>query len=112
MTDTADTPLGTSAAVGGPGMLLTDAEVATFVGDQLDAVDLDGARVCILVPDRTRACPLPGLLRTVDAHLTGRADFVTVLVALGTHAPLDPTDLASHVGLPGRNGLDVRNHEW
>jgi len=112
MTDTVDTPPGTVAAIGGPDGLLAGDDVAAFVAGRLADVDLDGARVCVLVPDRTRACPLPLLLRSVDAALAGRAAHVTVLVALGTHAALDGADLAAHTGLPARDGLEVRNHEW
>jgi nickel-dependent lactate racemase len=90
----------------------TDDAVRDFVRSQLDAVDLDGARVCVLVPDRTRRCPLPLLARAVDGALAGRAAHVTVLVALGTHVALDAAELLPHTGLARRDGLDVRNHEW
>jgi nickel-dependent lactate racemase len=112
MTDILRTSSRTVARLGGAGTTLTGDDVRGFVRDQLDAVDLDGARVCVLVPDRTRRCPLPLLARAVDAALAGRAAQVTVLVALGTHAALDDTDLHRHTGLDERAGLDVRNHEW
>ncbi len=118
MTDTREQASGTtrsapaSARLGRAEARLADDEVRAFVRAQLDAVDLDGARVCVLVPDRTRSCPLPLLARAVDDALADRAAQVTVVVALGTHAPLDPDDLSGHTGLAPRSGLVVGNHEW
>ena len=62
-----------AARIGGPGDVLSDDEVRTFVHDQLDAADLDGRSVCVLVPDTTRTCPLPVLLSAVHGALHGRA---------------------------------------
>jgi nickel-dependent lactate racemase len=102
----------TATSIGGPGTVLADAEVASFVRDGLAAAGLDGTRVCVLVPDRTRSCPLPLVLEAVDGTLAGRADHVTVVVALGTHAPLADADLPGHTGLRPRDGLELRNHAW
>ena len=107
-----DTSSRSVARLGDATTTLDDAEVRDLVRSQLDAVDLDGARVCVLVPDRTRRCPLPLLSRAVDTALAGRAAHVTVLVALGTHVALDDGDLHPHTGLAPRAGLDIRNHEW
>ena len=41
--------------------------------------DLDGASVCLVVPDGTRTCPLPLLLGAVRDALAGRAREVTVV---------------------------------
>ena len=103
---------------GGAVGTLTAAEVERFIRDALAAEDLDGASVCLLVPDATRSCPLPLLLRAVHGALSGRARSVTVLVALGTHAAMSADDLARHLGYrPGElaatyPGVEVRNHEW
>ena len=43
----------------------------------------------MLVPDGTRSFPLPSLIRAVHRALHGRASRLTVLVALGTHAPME-----------------------
>ncbi len=107
-----------AARVGGPDVVLTDDEVSRFVGDQLGAQDIDGRSVCILVPDGTRTCPLPLLLRAVHGGLAGRASKMTVVVALGTHAAMSEEALARHLGYPPGDlqatypGLTVMNHEW
>ncbi|GAA1650142.1 lactate racemase domain-containing protein [Actinoplanes couchii] len=97
--------------IGGPGQVLTDADVRAFVTSRLAAEDLDGKRICVIVPDATRSCPLPLLLSAVHEALHGRAAAVTVLIALGTHAPMSPEQLDRHLGGP-YPGFDVRNHEW
>ena len=52
-----------AAVVGGVAEHLSPEQVSTFVRDQLAAADLDDKRVCLVVPDGTRTCPLPLLLR-------------------------------------------------
>ena len=72
----------------------------------------------MLVPDQTRTCPLPLLMRAVHGALHGRVTRMTVLVALGTHAPMTDEALAHHLGYQvGRladtyPGTTVINHEW
>src|SRR4051812_37262040 len=61
----ADSLAAGAARAGGPAGTLGDDEVSAFVADQLAARDLDGRSVCVLVPDATRSCPLPLLLRAV-----------------------------------------------
>ncbi|MGC8513360.1 MAG: lactate racemase domain-containing protein [Acidimicrobiales bacterium] len=94
-----------AAAVGGPGRFLAGDEVETFIHERLSDVPLDGRSVCMLVPDATRSCPLPLLVRSVYSCLKGRVSRLTVLVALGTHAAMGAQAHARHLGYrPG--GLD------
>lgn len=97
--------------IGGAGRVLDPAGIRAFVLARLAAEDLDGKRVCLVVPDATRSCPLPLLLDAVHEALHGRAAAVTVLIALGTHAPMSEAQLAKHLGGP-YPGFDIRNHEW
>ncbi|MFD1536565.1 lactate racemase domain-containing protein [Nonomuraea guangzhouensis] len=90
--------------IGGPGVVLTDDQVRRFVTERLMAEDLDGRSVCVVVPDGTRTCPLPLLLSAVRDALEGRVSRLTVLIALGTHAPMDDTELAP--------GVHAVNHAW
>jgi nickel-dependent lactate racemase len=107
-----------AATIGGPGEVLPDERVTTFVAEQLGALDLDGRSVCVVIPDATRSCPLPLLLSAVHGALAGRVSRMTALVALGTHAPMSEAQLARHLGHPAGDaaarypGLEVRNHEW
>jgi nickel-dependent lactate racemase len=107
-----------AARVGGADRILGEEEVERFVEEQLAGIDADGRSVCVLVPDGTRSFPLPLLVRAVHRALHGRASRLTVLVALGTHAPMDADALAAHLGYAGRilsdvyPATEVRNHEW
>ncbi|RSN72028.1 lactate racemase domain-containing protein [Actinomadura sp. WAC 06369] len=96
--------------IGGPHGVLSDERAADFVAARLAAEDLDGRSVCLVVPDGTRSCPLPLLVRAVHAALHGRVSRLTVLVALGTHAPMSDAELAAHV--PALPGMTVLNHAW
>jgi nickel-dependent lactate racemase len=103
--------------LGGPGQLLDADQVHRFVAEALADVDLDGRRVCVIVPDGTRSCPLPLLMDAVHAALHDRASTVTALVALGTHAAMGDADLAVWFGYDGEPstrypGLRIVNHAW
>src|SRR4051812_12127016 len=77
-----------TARIGGADALLTTDQVKGFIAEQLRGEDLTGRSVCVLVPDGTRSCPLPLLLSAVHGALHGRVSRLTVIVALGTHAPM------------------------
>ncbi|GAA1837800.1 lactate racemase domain-containing protein [Microlunatus capsulatus] len=101
---------------GGPGERLDDAQVTAFVAAALADADLDGASVCLVVPDGTRTCPLPLLLGAVRDALAGRAREVTVVVALGTHQAMSEEHLARHLGFTAGDsagtypGWTILNH--
>ena len=107
-----------TATLGSPDKILTESEVEGFVHEQLDGLDLDGRSVCVLVPDATRVCPVPLVLRALHAALHGRVSRLTVLIALGTHGAMSDEALATHLGYEGRDpaavypGTVILNHEW
>ena len=107
-----------AASIGDADDILSPDEVSAFVREQLDAYPVDGRSVCILVPDGTRTCQLPLLLKAVHASLAGRATRMTVLIALGTHAAMSEEALAAHLGYDERGleatypGMTVLNHQW
>src|ERR671921_1001012 len=105
-----------AARIGDAATVLDEDLVTAFVQEQLAAHPFDGRSVCVLVPDATRTCPMPLLLRAVHGALHGRVTRLTVLVALGTHGPMTDEALARHLGYePGRladtyPGTTVLNH--
>jgi nickel-dependent lactate racemase len=107
-----------AAQVGGSNETLSDEQIKAFAHEQLDAVDLNGRSLCVLVPDGTRSCPLPLLLSAIHHAVHGRVTRLTVLVALGTHPRMTEPALAKHLGYPEGGlqehypGTTVRNHEW
>src|SRR5687768_14861681 len=74
-----------AAMIGGVGETLSAEVVSRFVSAAFAEAGLDGERVCLVVPDGTRTCPLPLLLQAAYGALAGRARQVTVVIALGTH---------------------------
>ena len=76
-----------------------------------------GQKVLTLIPDLTRSLPLPLLFRHVVEVLSDalQLDF---LVALGTHAPLNESDLLELVGITQNerlrkyNQIQFMNHAW
>jgi nickel-dependent lactate racemase len=114
-------PAGLAASadrIGDASTILSEKQVIELIAERLAEHPFDGRSVCVLVPDATRTCPLPLLLRAVHGALHGRVTRLTVLVALGTHAPMTEEALGRHLGYaPGRlsvtyPGTTVVNHEW
>ncbi|GAB3274635.1 lactate racemase domain-containing protein [Kineosporia babensis] len=107
-----------AAVLGAPGEHLDPQQVSAFVTQSLSALDLDDQRVCLVIPDATRTCPLPMLLRAVHRALAGRARAVDVVIALGTHQAMSEDQLARHLGYPPGEqetvypGWNVVNHEF
>src|SRR4051794_25844885 len=103
--------------VGGVGEHLSPAAVTEVVGLALRGAGLDGKRVCLVVPDGTRTCPLPLLMRAAYEALNGRAAAVEVVIALGTHQGMSEEHLGRHLGYPpGASesvypGWTILNHE-
>src|SRR5215207_1999652 len=103
--------------IGGVGERLAADAVSRFVRAAFAEADLDGARVCLVVPDGTRTCPLPLLLQAAHSALAGRAKEVTVVIALGTHQGMTEDQLGRHLGYPPGDveatypGWAIRNHE-
>jgi nickel-dependent lactate racemase len=88
------------------------------LSDELHRLDLDGARVVVLVPDGTRSIPLGRLFAEVHDALAGRVASLDVLIALGTHPPMPPEAIEHRFDLPPGGwaarypGVTVHNHAW
>ncbi|WP_404380006.1 lactate racemase domain-containing protein [Knoellia locipacati] len=107
-----------AARIGDEHGVLPTEQVTAFIADQLAQTDVDGKSVCIVVPDGTRTCPLPMLVKAVHGALHGRVTRMTTLIALGTHQPMSEKALAAHLGYEAGRleetypGMTVVNHEW
>ncbi|BCB88066.1 lactate racemase domain-containing protein [Phytohabitans suffuscus] len=88
------------------------------LSDELHRLDLDGARVVVLVPDGTRSIPLGRLFAEVHDALAARVASLDVLIALGTHPPMSPAAIERRFDLPAGGwaarypGVAVHNHAW
>ncbi len=94
--------------------------------EQIDAVieqlvqrhPLTNQRVLLIVPDNTRTAPIGPLFRRLHARLRGAARKLDVLIALGTHPPLDEAGICARLELDAteRAGrfadVEVYNHAY
>jgi nickel-dependent lactate racemase len=115
-------PIVSCTLIGGAHQHVDDEQLDAFVGEALASVDLDGKNVVLVVPDHTRSCPMPLLMRTLHHHLTGRVASLTVVIALGTHSYMEPKEIDRFFGVGKEGqpatledaypGVRVVNHEW
>ncbi|WP_226345436.1 lactate racemase domain-containing protein [Agilicoccus flavus] len=113
--------------VGGPHEHVSAEALDVLVAGSLAGLDLDGKRVCLVVPDGTRSCPLPLLVGTLHRHLHERVAELTAVIALGTHSYMEPDEIDRLFGVGGTApdgspqpatladaypGMRVVNHEW
>ncbi len=108
--------------LGGPSGHLSDADLDSLLARRLRPLPLDGRNVVLVVPDGTRSCPLPMLVRLLHRHLHGRVAGLTAVIALGTHSYMEPDEIDRLFGVGGAGqpadlataypGLRVVNHEW
>ncbi len=98
----------TVKAIAPIGKTLAEAEVRDTLVTAL-AGQFTGQRVLVLIPDHTRSCPLPFLFRTIVdvVHDAKQLDF---MVALGTHPPLDETQLNRLVGIDAEERVTIYKH--
>ncbi len=104
--------------VGQADQVLSDAQVEEVVTQAVEAMDLAGKRVLVLIPDHTRSCPLPQIARLLTLHAAPRTSRLDYLIALGTHPPLGEEQIDKLLGIaPGQReqalGTSrVFNHDW
>ena len=99
--------------------LVMDTLDRVAVESRLDSIfpvgDFRDQRVLLIVPDSTRTAPLSILFPTLRERLAGTAKSLDVLVALGTHPPMQQDRIREMLGI-GREDpcqeLNLFNHEW
>ncbi|MCB2202913.1 DUF2088 domain-containing protein [bacterium] len=95
---------------------LTEEAVVSFLHQEAHALDLQGKRLLVLVPDGTRTMPLPLVFETLMAALEGQVAQLDFLVALGTHPAMTDAQLSQLFGqtvTDGRIGSSrIYNHAW
>jgi len=98
--------------------ILSETETRALMSSALARAKLEGKRILIVIPDRTRTAPIPQMFRLFHEHLGESAAALDYLVALGTHQPLDEDDINRLVGVTPaeRTGKYARvrifNHRW
>ncbi len=97
---------------------LSEARMRELTEQALSGTPLDGRRVLVLIPDRTRTVPVPFFFRLLCELIRPHASKLDFLVALGTHPPLSPERIHQLLGLEAGAlerdfpGVAVYNHCW
>ncbi|MCY2968003.1 MAG: lactate racemase domain-containing protein [Planctomycetota bacterium] len=97
---------------------LTEEAVRSWIEHNLPTADFAGRRVLVIIPDATRTAPLPLLFAAVHARLAPVVQKLDVLVALGTHPPLEQRQICQLLGFPIEDrerlypNVGLFNHEW
>ncbi len=95
---------------------LTTDEIRHVVALGAGEMQIDGARVLIIIPDGTRTMPMPLLFEILQQEIGARAAACDYLVALGTHPLMRDAQLSTLIGQPVINGVcgtsKVTNHRW
>ena len=97
-----------------PGRRISDAETREWLGGALQQLDVRDKRLLVIIPDDTRTLPMAVLFETICAAFAERVEKLTLLVALGTHQPMDKGSLDRHLG-PTRTespSVEVLQHDW
>ena len=98
--------------------VLTPDQAEAVIASAAAAARIDGKRILVLVPDLTRTCPLPMVMRLLHKHFAPRAGRFDMMIALGTHPPLAPEQVDRLLDVPPGTrgqafpGMNVFNHHW
>ena len=104
--------------IGYEDILLADEQVVAIVAQALSGMKLDGKRVLVLVPDRTRTAPVPLMFKALYSLLAERVAALDFMVALGTHPPLPVDQIYALMGITlGEHRTQYAkarffNHRW
>lgn len=97
---------------------MTDDEALAIMAAGVGQLDLDGKRVVVIIPDGTRSGPVPLCFHGLTDLLQGRVAKLDLLIALGTHAPMDEAAILRHVGITAEEratryaSVGIYNHNW
>ncbi len=97
---------------------LTESETRDLMSLALGLAQLDGRRILVIIPDRTRTAPIPLMFRLFFELLRERAAQLDYLIALGTHKPLSEDSINQLIGVqPDERagvygGVRIFNHQW
>ncbi len=103
---------------GGEDKPLSGSEIKDLMAMALAEARLDGKRVLVIIPDRTRTAPIPLMFRLFYELLDERVQRLDYLIALGTHKPLTEDAINQLIGVTPeeRSGryarVNIFNHRW
>ncbi len=103
---------------GSPETILSENQVTEIIESGIPMKLYAGKRVLALTPDATRTCPLPMMVRAVNAIIGSRSAKLDFMVALGTHTPLSGEEILQLYGISDsqRSRMFAKsqflNHRW
>ena len=65
----------------------------------------DRRRLLVIIPDGTRTMPMPMMFSAIEEEAGSRVAALDYLVALGTHQPMQDSQLSRLIGRPVAGGL-------
>ncbi len=93
-------------------------EVAEIVEEACPPEDYRGRKVLLIVPDLTRTAPIGVVFRALHRHLGETVAAMDVMIALGTHQPLNEEGVCERLEINAAERADLFrkirffNHEW
>ncbi len=101
-----------------PEAAVSPQEVSALVSSACPADSSRGKRVLLIIPDGTRTAPVGLLFKAVFAQIGSAAKSLDILVALGTHQPMNEEAICGRleISLAERRSTYAKvqffNHEW
>ena len=101
-----------------PGVAVSPVQIEELVARACVGTDFTGRRVLLIVPDSTRTAPIGPFFRALHRRIAPAAAALDVMVALGTHPPMDEEAICSRLEItPSERAADfgrvrLLNHEW
>ena len=90
-------------------------QIQLWIAQHVPVNNFRGKRVLMIVPDNTRTAPLPVLFSTIRTMIRPVAKSLDLLVALGTHPPMQLEKLRTMLGIAADDPCDdvgLFNHAW
>ena len=84
---------------GSPETILSDEDIIKIMAAGTPAEMYENKRVLVLTPDATRTCPLPMLVRAVNAVVGSTCHKLDFMVALGTHPVMSEKEILALYGI-------------
>ena len=103
---------------GSPTTILTEDDIRSLLTQACDAMDIDGRRVLVIIPDGTRTAPIPLIFRLLYELWGQRAARLDYLIALGTHPHMAEEAISRLVGATQQEraqrypNVRIYNHTW
>jgi len=95
---------------------LDENTVIDTITKSIGKIDVKNKKILMIVPDKTRYCPLPLMLKAIYQNVDDIVKKLDVMIALGTHQPMTEVEILKMFKLSRseKDGMriDFINHAW